>query len=125
MGFSFWKLFSQISLASIGLNFELGYNFTDLFERTISNKILLPKDFLAVSVNPSGVVMLKATIIEPSPDDTRKTSRDRDLGLQTGGQGYLLSHMGVAPQETPREPPVPETLGGMGRDSFGLKADDE
>lgn len=114
-----------MSLASIGLNFELGYNFTDLFEDTITEKTLLPKDYLAVNVNPSGVVMLKATINEPSPDDARSKLRDRDLGVQTGSQGYLLSHMGVAPQETQKEPPVSETLGGMGRDSFGLKAEDD
>lgn len=99
---------------------------------------MLPKDSLAVRVNPSGVVMLKATINDPdhsddaqepkmiqNSDDAQEPLTTRERQRKPGDQGYLMSHMGVGPQETPKEPPVAEILGGMGRDSFALKSDSE
>lgn len=46
----------------MGMNYEGGYTVNDLFERQVSNLTLFPSDRLAVRVNPSGVVMVKATI---------------------------------------------------------------
>lgn len=52
----------NVSLSSMGMNYEGGYTVNDLFERQVSNLTLFPSDRLAVRVNPSGVVMVKATI---------------------------------------------------------------
>ena len=52
-----------LNASGIGLDSKQGYYVTDLFESNRLVSIVRPGDRLNVKVNPSGVVLLKATLI--------------------------------------------------------------
>ncbi|XP_028968951.1 alpha-N-acetylgalactosaminidase [Galendromus occidentalis] len=118
----------NISLSSIGLNFERGYNFTDLYDKTIVNKTMTPDDYLAVRVNPSGVVLLKATVNEaaqstPAPKNVRNRSRKGDRHSNSGSQGYQMSQTEGGPEIHTEDPPSRETLSESGGHPSGRETE--
>lgn len=57
-----------LTLSSLGLNYRGGYDVTDLFEHELKPAQFMPHDNLTATVNPSGVVMLKAVPIAHATD---------------------------------------------------------
>lgn len=56
-----------IKLSSIALNYRFGYDVIDLFQHDARSAWFMPSDDLTAMVNPSGVIMLKATPRTPPP----------------------------------------------------------